>query len=135
MVAALFLFLCAFFIWCRQRISARISRLANSAAAEKPATRKATALQEAAQQLHRRRSGHSAGVPVSSSGKKHFIGCERFARDVAEHGSASPVPNEWLEQFTCDRDADVLIRTPMAMASPISMSGNSQKSNVENFAP
>jgi hypothetical protein len=115
MVAALFLFLCAFFIWWQTaHFSENFSALRSA-----PPPRKAgplpnaIALQEAAQQLHQSAQWTFGGRSGLFVPEKHFIGANGLPATLQNTEVHPPVPNEWLEQFNLPiADADVLTQDP-----------------------
>ncbi len=115
LVAALFLFLCALFIWQQTAHFAE-----NFAALQfSPPPRKAgplpnaTALQEATQALRQPAQwtfGARSGLFVP---EKHFVGPNGMLATLQNTEVHPPVPNEWLEQFGLPiADADVLAQDP-----------------------
>ena len=115
LVAALFLFLCAFFIW-----QHTVQFVENFAALQSsPPPRKAgplpnaMALQEAAQALRQPAQWTFGGRSGLFVPEKHFIGPNGLPATLQNTEIHPPVPNEWLDQFGLPiADADVLTQDP-----------------------
>ena len=115
LAGALFLLLCAFFIW---RAAAGFNEsFAGSlnAGAPKPAapTAKALELQAAAQKLARPARWNFNSRSGLFVPEKHFIGPGGVPATLQTAEVHPPVPNEWLDQFSLPiADADVLTQDP-----------------------
>ncbi len=115
LVAALFLFLCAFFIWQRT-----VQFAENFAALQlSPPPRKAgplpnaTALQDAAQALRQPAQWTIGGRSGLFVPEKHFIGANGLPATLKTTQVHPPVPNEWLEEFGLPiAEGDVLTQDP-----------------------
>jgi hypothetical protein len=115
LVAALFLFLCALFIWrhasqFEEKFSAARTALPPKKAGPLP---NVTALEEAAQQLRQPAQWTFGGRSGLFVPEKHFIGADGLPATLRTTEVHPPVPNEWLEQFALPiADADVLAQDP-----------------------
>ena len=115
LVAALFLLLCAIFIWRQTSLFAENFSALRSAPPPKKAgpLPNATELQEAAQQLHQPAQWTFGGRSGLFVPEKHFIGANGLPATLQNTEVHPPVPNEWLEQFALPiADADVLTQDP-----------------------
>ncbi len=115
LVAALFLLLCAIFIWRQTSQFAENFSAVRSAPPPKKAgpLPNATELQEAAQQLHQPAQWTFGGRSGLFVPEKHFIGANGLPATLQNTEVHPPVPNEWLEQFALPiADADVLTQDP-----------------------
>ena len=101
LVAALFLFLCAFFIWRNtMRFSENFAALQLSPLPKKAVPLpNATALQDAGQALHQPAQWTFGGRSGLFVPEKHFIGPNGLPATLQNTEIHPPVPNEWLEQF------------------------------------
>ena len=114
-VAALFLFLCALFIWRRSSQFAEIFFAVQTAPPARKTERlaNATALQEAVQALRQPAQWTFGGRSGLFVPEKHFIGANGVPTTLQTTEVHPPVPNEWLEQFALPiADADVLTQDP-----------------------
>ena len=115
LVAALFLLLCAFFVWQRTvQFGENFASLQSQ-----PPPRKAgplpnaTALQDAAQGLRQPSQWTIGGRSGLFVPEKHFIAPNGLPATLQTTEIHPPVPNEWLEQFGLPiADADVLTQDP-----------------------
>ncbi len=107
---ALFLLLCAFFIW-RSAASFNENFTSLNAGPPKPAapTEKALELAAAAQKLTRPPQWTFGGRSGLFVPEKHFIGANGMPATLQNTQVHPPVPNEWLDQFGLPiAEADVL---------------------------
>lgn len=115
LVAALFLFLCAFFIWRHTvEFAENFAALQSASVARKAGPLpNATALQEAVEGLHQPAQWTFGGRSGLFVPEKHFIGPNGLPVTLQTTEVHPPVPNEWLEQFGLPiADADVLTQDP-----------------------
>jgi hypothetical protein len=115
LVAALFLFLCAFFIWRQTAEFAENFAALQSAPPQRKAgpLPNATALQNAVQALHQPAQWTFGGRSGLFVPEKHFIAPNGLPATLQTTEVHPPVPNEWLEQFNLPiADADVLTQDP-----------------------
>ena len=115
LVAALFLFLCAFFVWQRAaHFADNFAALQSSPPQKKAGPLPAeTALQDAAEGLRQPAQWTVGGRSGLFVPEKHFIGPNGLPATLQNTEVHPPVPNEWLEQFGLPiADADVLTQDP-----------------------
>ncbi len=115
LVAALFLFLCAFFIWWdSSHFAENFSALQTASTPRKAGPLpNAIALQEAAQALHQPAQWTFGGRSGLFVPEKHFVGANGLPATLQNTQVHPPLPNEWLEQFALPiADADVLEQDP-----------------------
>jgi hypothetical protein len=115
LVAALFLFLCAFFIWQRTlEFPGNFAALQSSQVPKKAGPLpNATALQDAGEGLRQPSQWTIGGRSGLFVPEKHFIGPNGLPATLQNTQIHPPVPNEWLEQFGLPiADADVLTQDP-----------------------
>lgn len=115
LTAALFLSLCAFFIW-RQttQFDNKFSALQSAPPAKETALLPmAMDLQKAAQQLRQPAQWTFGGRSGLFVPEKHFIGANGLPATLQNTELHPPVPNEWLDQFALPlTEADVLSQDP-----------------------
>ena len=115
LVAALFLFLCAFFIWrSTSQFPGNFTALQSSPPPKKAGLLpNATALQDAAEGLRQPSQWTIGGRSGLFVPEKHFIGPNGLPATLQNTQIHPPVPNEWLEQFGLPiADSDVLTQDP-----------------------
>ena len=113
--AALFLLLCAIFIWRNAAdFGAKLSVMpAGPALKSASPLGKALELESAVEKLHRPPQWISGGRSSLFVPEKHFIGANGLPATLQTTEVHPPVPNEWLEQFGLPiPDADVLDQDP-----------------------
>jgi hypothetical protein len=111
LLAALFLFLCAFLIWRNtSQFADNFAALQSAAPARKAGPlANATALQDAAQALRQPAQWTIGGRSGLFVPEKHFIGANGLPATLQTTEVHPPVPNEWLDQFNLPiADVDVL---------------------------
>jgi hypothetical protein len=106
---ALFLLLCAFFIWRSAATFAASFATAGSTGPAKAAPAPAVELEAAAEKLRQPPQWTFSGRSGLFVPEKHFIGPAGFPATLQTTEVHPPVPNEWLDQFGLPiADADVL---------------------------
>ena len=109
LAGALFLLLCAFFIWRSAATFAESFATAGATGSSKAAPAPAVELEAAAEKLRKPPQWTFSGRSGLFVPEKHFIGPAGFPATLQTTEVHPPVPNEWLDQFGLPiADADVL---------------------------